>query len=128
MYVWYHSLSKTVEILGTAIVMLDGIGMRVTGILMLWYTAKVKGAINCGCMTCDVNDGHFEFPAFICVEDVNYLVCVHKYSWVKLKKYWTLKKKLMQYKQILLDHVTRMKEARHLTLSLPIARWRHYDH
>jgi hypothetical protein len=36
-------------------------------------------------MTCDANDGHIEFPAFVCVEDVNYLVCVHKYLWVKLK-------------------------------------------
>jgi hypothetical protein len=28
--------------------MWDGIGMHVTGLLMLRYTAEVKGAINCG--------------------------------------------------------------------------------
>jgi len=34
--------------LGTAVVMLDGIGLHVTRLLVLRYTAKVKGAINCG--------------------------------------------------------------------------------
>lgn len=39
---------KAIEILGTAIVMLDGIGMRVTRQLTVRCTAKVNGAINCG--------------------------------------------------------------------------------
>lgn len=80
------------------------------------------------CMNCVVNDGHFEFPAFICMEDVYYLVYVHGYTWVNWKILDAFKKKLVHYKHSVLDNVTRMKVASLLTFSLPIARWRLYDH